>query len=221
MDSLDFEWPPSLLFLLVLRQSCLFSELQCYLLGNWGASLSTKFKSLLLSESCACHWPWKQTNGPREKDFACEDTDIQDTLMHPPRDGGLQERGNPHSWARPHRCAAPFGGGWQCLVGMKCPLGSWETHQSPRSECAEVPGRGGASGPWACTAGVVGAAHRSALPPLPSPGGLLWEKWDKIAINLREQASFSHTGSSPLHMSEPAGCFHVMLGITVEKTVRH
>lgn len=109
----------------------------------------------------------------------------------------------------------------RCLVGMKCPLGSWETHQSPRSECAEVPGRGGASGPWACTAGVVGAAHRSALPPLPSPGGLLWEKWDKIAINLREQASFSHTGSSPLHMSEPAGCFHVMLGIMVEKTVRH
>lgn len=51
--------------------------------------------------------------------------------------------------------------------------------------------------------------------------GLLWEKWDKIAVNLREQASFSHTDFSPRHMSEPAGCFHVMLGITVEKTVRH
>lgn len=48
MDTPDFEWPPTLLVLLVLRQSCLPSELQCSPLGNWGTSLSTKFKSLLV-----------------------------------------------------------------------------------------------------------------------------------------------------------------------------
>lgn len=48
MDTLDFEWPPTLLVPLVLRQSCLSSELQCSPLGNWGASLSTKFEVLLV-----------------------------------------------------------------------------------------------------------------------------------------------------------------------------
>lgn len=51
--------------------------------------------------------------------------------------------------------------------------------------------------------------------------GLWWEKWDKIAINPREQASFSHPGSSPLRVPEPAGCFHVMSDIKVEKTVEY
>lgn len=131
------------------------------------------------------------------------------------RRGGTLVAGQP-----PHGRTASFGGGWQCLVGMKCPVSSWEAHQSPRSKCAEMPGKDVAPGPRACTAGVVGTTGQHCHPSRHLVG-LLGEKWHKTAINLREQASFSHTGSSPFHISEPAGRFHVIFGITVEKTVRH
>lgn len=111
----------------------------------------------------------------------------------------------------------PLERGWQCLVGMKCPLSSWEAHQPPRSECARRGWCPRAMG----TLEWLGQHKGQHCHPSLLLVGLLWEKWDKIAINLREQASFSHAGSSPLRMSEAAGCFRVVFGFTVEKTVRH
>lgn len=106
-------------------------------------------------------------------------------------------------------------------MGMKCP----QPIHSLDAHLQRVRGKDGATevhqGRGHCTAGVVEVAHGSALTPLASHGRTLGGKMGKGCNNAKGTNIMQpHWDSSSLRMFEPAGPFHVMFGITVEKTRR-